>query len=151
MTDNTARWRDLADELNPTQLAELAALDVGHPGAVGRDAGMLAAARMLAGRNLLSIVHGDVAPPDEATAWHEWVDDGGIVQRYFVGRVWSTAGGEVSIRGYQHADGTVTDRHIVVSVPAEPVNPDAVRQRARAEVAAADEIDRSTRWRLTGS
>ena len=66
----------------------------------------------------------------------------GMVQRYFIGRVWSTTGGEVPIRGYQHADGTVTDRHIVVTVSAEPVSAAAVRERARAEVAAADELDR---------
>lgn len=96
----------------------------------------------IAAPGLLNTIYGDVALPDEATACHEWENDGGMVQRYFIGRVWSTTGGEVSIRGYQHADGTVTDRHIVVTVSAEPVSAAAVRERARAEVAAADELDR---------
>ena len=143
MTESAVDWYDLADELKAKQLAELAALDVENPSAAEHDAGVLAAARRFAGHNLLSAIHTDVAPPDEATACHDWVEDGGIVQRYFVGRVWSTPGGEVSIRGYQYADGTVADRHIVVTVPTAPVNADAVRQRARAEVAAADELDQS--------
>ncbi len=141
MTENAVDWRDLADELSAKQFAELTGLDVEDPSA-GHYAGVLAAARRFARHNVLNTIYGDVALPDEATACHEWENDGGMVQRYFIGRVWSTTGGEVSIRGYQHADGTVTDRHIVVTVSAEPVSAAAVRERARAEVAAADELDR---------
>jgi hypothetical protein len=100
----------------------------------------LAFASVYATRKLLDALYANVPPPADASRVSAWDDGDGQVSRYFRGTKRGNQA-RVDIAGSQNADGTVTERVILVGGRDIEVDATGARQIAADLLAAADELD----------
>ena len=153
-SDNTATWRDLADQLTDDQVAELEACEkLTYPPDASAPDQLLAGAQLRVRENEIQTLCADIpAPPDctaEPSRWLEW-DTGIYTRTYTRSRRQSCDGFTVEILSSQFSDGRPVDRAIWFNC--EPLDSaghmrddleaDQARVFASLLVEAADELDR---------
>ena len=150
--DDTARtWRDLTDQLTPSQVEKLAEAEKQSPLPDAEKAeGLRYWAREHAERNLNDQLHfGHLPRPEGATQVYGCGErtDGRGWSREFTGTVRRVGDVSVYIEGAQYADGTV-ERRLAIAVddlpdsPGGVLNTDQAHQLAALLSEAADELDR---------
>jgi len=142
---NTQTWRDLVDLLTPEQVAQLEYCEREKiPPGMADPEHHLNCAHMMVRHNFIQRLCADVAPPADAIGelgeGNEW-DDG-------YGRVYTVADrvvGAMSVKilGVQFDDGR-TERSILAG-DIEEMTGEEARQLAQVLIAAADELEGSTR------
>lgn len=138
---DTTNQFDLMDRLKARQATwfeESSGRPSGRPHA-GIDSAS-AFASVYAMRKLLDALYANVPPPPDASRVSGWDDGDGQVSRYFRG----TQRGHkarVDIAGSQNADGTVSERVILVGACNIEVDAAGAREIAADLLAAADELD----------
>lgn len=143
MTEMT--WRDLADQLEPKQVAELEYRELHGRQLDSGDPRQLDTARMMVTRNLIQVICADIALPSDADPtndmgdWYDW-DDGIYCRHYNIGQSHAAAGGFVVKGGIQLSDGSV-ERFISLDCCDDSLTSAAARELAAALLAAADELE----------
>ena len=141
--DGPLTWRDLQDELTAEQIANLAERENRHL----FPPGLVAAARVMARRNVLQALHADIPPPPDAVTLNEW-ESSGSTQRPAepASRVFTMGfrreDGDLSVEllGIQYSDGRV-ERTVLTQPAGEQLTGEQARRYAALLLAAADELD----------
>ena len=135
-------WRDIADQLTPTQIGYLEGLEQDPPaGLFAEPAQHLAFARGWACLNLEQCLHADVAPPADAVAVGPWrASPAGVRRRSIEPPPIGIAGTDVTlrVRGVQHTDGRVEYRLALSGEGLKNLDPAGARDVAAALLAAAE-------------
>lgn len=143
--DDATDWRDLADQLTPTQVAELEYCERENvPPGMGTPRHFLNAARAMIRHNLVQAICADIAPPADAISdigdWEHYGDN--EYTRMYT--AWRRTVDTIMLEvvGIQHSTGAV-ERHIsVYGGSDDPISAEQARRHAAALLAAADALER---------
>ena len=135
-------WRDIADQLSPTQVGHLEWLEQDPlNGLLAKPAQHLVLARGWASENLEQSLHADVAPPADAVDVGPWLkSSAGVRTRSYRSVMTGLAGLDITLelRGSQHTDGRIQCRLGLAGSDLNNLSPAAARELAAALAAAAD-------------
>jgi hypothetical protein len=135
-------WRDIADQLTPTQIRYLEGLEQDPPaGLLAKPAQHLALARGWAIQNLEQCLHADVAPPSDAVEVGPWrKSPAGWRCRSIEPPEIGIAGLDIAlrVRGVQYTDGRVEYRLVLSGDGLNDLDPASARDVAAALMSAAE-------------
>ena len=138
-------WRDIADQLSPTQVGYLEWLEQDPlNGLLAKPAQHLFLARGWASENLEQALHADVAPPADAVDVGPWVKSKtGIRTRSYRSLMTGIAGLDITLElnGSQYTDGRIKCRLRLAGGDLNDLSPAAARELAAALTAAADRAE----------
>lgn len=138
-----AKWRDIADQLTPTQIGYLEGLEQNPPaGLLAKPAQHLALARGWASDNLEQCLHADVAPPTGAIEVGPWRKSrAGVRCRSYESPLPGIAGLEITlqVRGVQFTDGRTQCHLALTGGGLLDLSPENARDVAAALLAAAQQ------------
>jgi hypothetical protein len=142
MPTMTTTWRDLTDELTPTQIAELTKWELFEHG--DKPGGLLCVARGMAAHNLAAAVLSDLPLPAGAVAVNDWEHmRDNTWARHFWGTTRRAGPASVVIHGEQSADGSCERWLHVRDDDDSELTPAQARELASALSRAADEVDQA--------
>ena len=138
-------WRDIADQLTPSQVESLEWLE-GDPlgGLLNKPEQHLMFARGWASENLEQSLHADIPPPAHAVEVGPWrKTKTGVRCRSYKSAETGIAGVDITleIHGSQHTDGHVECRLALTGDGLADLHPTTVRQLAAALLEAVDRLD----------
>ena len=141
----TTTWRDIADQLTPSQIDLLEWLE-GNPlgGLLAKPEQHLMFARGWASENLEQSLFADVVAPADAVEVGEWrKSKTGVRCRTYRSTVGGIAGLDITLemRGTQYTDGQIDCRMGLVGAGLADLDPAAVRELAAALLKAVDDAE----------
>ena len=140
--DGMTTWRDIADQLTPTQIGYLEGLEQDPPaGLFAKPAQHLAFARGWACLNLEQCLHAEVTPPADAVEVGPWrKSPAGVRCRSIEPPAIGIAGLDVALRlrGLQYTDGRVEYRLVLSGEGLKDLDPASAREVAAVLLAAAE-------------
>lgn len=138
-------WRDIADQLSPTQVGHLEWLEQDPlNGLLNKPAQHLVLARGWASENLEQSLHADVAPPADAVDVGPWLkSSAGVRTRSYRSVMTGIARLDITLelRGSQYTDGRIQCRLSLAGGSLDDLDAAAARELAAALVAAADRAE----------